>query len=840
MKKQEILARLTMEDMKGLTNANLRQLLIQFRDEENMDIKGIWKMNKEELVENLNKIREQQTEEGVKEMNNNIEVKVEENMNLVRREELTGKNLERMNFVQKIANNMDKLPTMVKYTTMVNRVLGRKTVNLKELEAVCRVLAGAIQSMQEVVLTTKKQVHAKRKSILKNDRRTIISVEIFNAGKDDQEVLDYKISNVVSPLSRINREFPVEDSIVVPVSSKSTMLITKDSNAPFIKGLAKIHFKTTSFIELFKYEGIYVVFDRENSKAYFPSNKKNIVGEKLWFDPKNPRELKSANELMNLTKVNPITKEIEKLDVRHYDFLSFSPSDTRIGNGIMLDVTNGDNREEFLNSITGGAWTIEQQKIAEKVAKGADEKLLVLKTMPRFGQSHAGSVVIGQFKNWAMYTENFLTSYTVRITDKQAIDYYKNSDKVKFDENEDGSITLKINEATADGTGFILDEAFAKMLSKRLKVKVMPSAVRGLFIQARPLLFKGAFLIISRKMMTKMYKKHVAMKGKDGKSLVDNYGVIENDCPEFLVDDNIVKATSRFKEFADCLDLELLDIAKASGASISKQLIEKVLVKNEKAATAWLNNYMTKSIHEDYTARFVEKQVKVPTLGQIANPFPTDIIEGIAPTYAKQNGAIYKSMLENEVKASMKALDKMKYKVEGKNVRLISEHTELFTSAKSLIKYGEIFSPSANAFFAKAQREAVEVKAQAEELLAQGDEVKANELFRIAELMARKENYIATIKYPSMGIKEYYYAKALTLKDIKERVLALDVSKDDKEVIFDYFKSLDEGVTMLPARTEIMRQCAGLDFDYDGWTEIYDYDFVGLLASDEYFVVDCE
>lgn len=806
MKKQEILSRLTMEDMKGLTNANLRQLLIQFRDEDNMDIKGIWKMNKEQLVETLNNVREQQTEEGVKEMNNNIEVKVEENMNLVKREELKGKSLQQMQLVEKVAKNIDKLPGMEKYERMITRVLGRRTVNLKELEAVCRMLSGAIQSAKEVVLTSKKQIHAKRKTILKNEMRSFISIEFFNAGSQDQEVLDYKISYSTAPLSRINRFAPIVDSIVVPISSKSTTVITKDSYAPFIKDLAKIHFQTTSFIELFKYEGVYFVFNGQDSKIFIPSNKKNVFGDKLWYDPKNPRELKSVNELMNLTTVNPLTKKTEKLDVRHYDFLSFSPSDTRIGNGIMLDVTDGDNREDFLNNLTGGAWTLEQQKIAKKVAKGADEKTLVLKTMPRFGQLHAGSVVIGQFKNWAMYTECF--------------------------ETEHGN--------TADGTGFILDEAFAKMLSRRLKVKVTPSAVRGLFIQARPLLFKGAFLIISRRMMTKMYKKHLAMKNKEGKSLVANYGVIENDCPEFFVDDNIVKATSKFEDFADCLDLELLDIAKASGSSISKQLIEKVLIKNEKAATEWLKNYMTKSIHAEYNDRFVDKQIKVPTLGQIDNPFATDIIEGIAPTYAKQNGAIYKSMLENQVKASMKALDKMKYKVEGKNVRLISEHTELFTAAKSLIKYGEIFSPSANAFFAKSQREAAEVKAQAEELLAQGNEVKANELFRIAELMARKENYIATIKYPSMGIKEYYYAKTLTLKDIRERVLALNVSKDDKEVIFEYFKSLDEGVTMLPAREEIMRQCAGLDFDYDGWTEIYDYDFVDLLASDEFFVVDCE
>lgn len=781
MNKTELLSRIGVEDLKGLTVENLRSLILKVNGQ--ADVEGKDKKELEEMLMEACKMTE------------------------VRVKDLKGKDLERMEFIKKIAANMDNLPAnMHKYTTMVNRIAALEVVDTRELLAVCKCLSGGLEASKEVMFTSKKQIHAIRKSLLKNESRSFLSIEFFNAGVDEEEVLGYKVAYATAPLSPLNRGFEVEDEIIVPVSSKSCKVIRKDDYAPFIKGLAKIHFATPSFIELFKNEGIFVVINGIASRVFIPSNKKNVMGDRLWYDPNNVDDLKSVNELKNLTVYNKVLDIEEKLDVRHYDFLSFSPSDTRIGNGMMLDITNGDNRVEFLDSITGKAWTLETENIAAKVEKGADEKILVLKTMPRFGQKHAGSVNFGKFNNWAMFTTNFETT--------------------------DGE--------TADGTGFILDEAFARMVSKRSGKKATPASVRGLFIQARPLLFKGAFLIISRKMMKKMYKKHVAIKDEDGKSLVTNYGVIENDCPEFFVDSNIVKAKSEFSKFADCLELELLDIAKASDSSLSKQLIEKALVNKPEETKAWLSSYMTKTIYNQYVDRFVNKTVKVPTLGQIANPFTTDIIESIAPTFAKENGAIYKTMLDNQIQASVKALDKMKFGIEGKNVRLISEHTELFSEAKSLIKYGEIYSPSANTFFRKNQKDAESVAEEAKKAIEAGEIELGQDLSKLAKNMAKKENYIVTIKYPSMGVKEYYYAKALTLQDIKERVLALNVSKEDKEAIFEYFKSLDKGVTMLPARKAIMRQCAGLDFDYDGWTEIYDYDFVDLLACKEYFIVDCE
>ena len=833
MKKQELLARLTMEDMKGLTNANLRQLLIQFRDEENMDIKGIWKMNKEELVENLNKIREQQTEEGVKEMNNNIEVKVEENMNLVERNNVEKSIEEKLETLRQILANIDQLPGVKRYESSIKAMLGRKNINVKVLDAMCaKVQEGIVAQPKEVVIKTSRQLLSLFSQIQKNDYVSFPQVVFYSLGAEDPS-LKYNVLTASSPKSRITRKSKLEDSIEVPVSSCSTKTITKEDYNPFTKDIAKVHFATTSFIDLVADEGFYLTFEGLDSRIFIASNKKDFKGETFWYNPRTPEDLKTRDELLNLTRYNAKTKTHEKIDVRHYDFLNFSPSDTRIGNGILKDITNGDDRREFLDSLTGNAFTKLMAKFEKVVAEGGDPNLFVLKNMPRLGQLNAGSVVWGKFNNFAMYKENFLTSYTVLVKDKESINYYKNSGKVKFDENEDGSITLKISEATADGTGFVLDTAVARMLSERLGVKVMPSAVRGLFIQARPLLFKGAFLVVSAQMMRKLYMNH-------NDENMTRYGYIKNQCPELLVDDNIVKAQSDFEDFADCLEFEVLDVARSSSASLSKQMIEKALMKDVKRTTEWLTKYGSTAINVSYYNRFVVKEAQIPTLGEIANPFPTDLIEKIAPTYAKTNGAMYKSMLENQIKSSMKALEKMKFAIDGKNTRLISDHTGLMLKAMSIVKYGEIFSHSAINHFASQRRLASEYEVKAQEYLAQGMTKEAEVLLAEVKKMQRTDNYVVTFKYPTMGIKEYYYAKVLTLEEVKERIAALDIELEEKAILFDYFKTLSDGVTMLPARVHIMRQLAGLDYDFDGWTEIYDYDFVDILATDEFFVVDCE
>ena len=744
--------------------------------------------------------------EGMNTMNNTISNINGVNINMEGMESMKQEQIEKVIAgLRKIYEASETNASLSKYRKGLERVLNSENPKAKELVAMYKIIAKNIkeQGKGKAILTKHSQVQAKRSEILKNSYISFGMVDIFQ----EMKALNYNILYVNAPLSRITRTAKTEDYIVVPTTGKNTVIKTKEDRDPYTKDIFKIHFQNTAYIEMFKYEGIYIVLDGADSKMFIPSNKTKD-NQKLWYDPKDASVLLTETELKNLEKVNPLTKQKEKLDVRHYKFLSFSPSDTRIGNGMMKDVTNGDDRVEFLNSQTGNAWTLEENKIKAMAAEGKDVTVPVLKTMPRFGQLHAGSVVVGKFNNWAMYTAKFKTTHGT----------------------------------TADGTGFVLDTAVARMFQSRLNgnVEIKPSAVRGMFIQARPLLFKGAFLVVSQKVMKRLYKKHVAKLDKDGQSLVNNYGVIKNDCPEFFVDANIVKADSEFDKFADCLEFEVLDIAKASNASLSKQLIEKAMVKDPVATSNWLNDFVATNIYNGFKERFVDKTSKVLTLGQIANPFATDIIESIAPSYAKNTGAIYRAMLDNQVKANMKALDKLKMLIEGKNTRLISEHTELFTEALSLIKYGEIFSPSANKYFNKAKRQAPKVRQQAEEALKAGDKETADSLNKLADKMEKDTNYIVAIKYPSMGIKEYYYAKVLTLTDIKERIDVTDLDEEDKNVLFSYFRSIEEGVTMLPAREEIMRQCAGLDFDYDGWTEIYNYDLVDILASDEYFIVDCE
>ena len=45
------------------------------------------------------------------------------------------------------------------------------------------------------------------------------------------------------------------------------------------------------------------------------------------------------------------------------------------------------------------------------------------------------------------------------------------------------------------------------------------------------------------------------------------------------------------------------------------------------------------------------------------------------------------------------------------------------------------------------------------------------------------------------------------------------------------FKAQTTGVAMLPALNVVMFQCAGLDYDYDGATFIYDQRYCSILKA---------
>lgn len=94
-----------------------------------------------------------------------------------------------------------------------------------------------------------------------------------------------------------------------------------------------------------------------------------------------------------------------------------------------------------------------------------------------------------------------------------------------------------------------------------------------------------------------------------------------------------------------------------------------------------------------------------------------------------------------------------------------------------------------------------------------------------------KEMKIVMIKYPSMGVKEYYLARVVTKAEVKARIKAMELDNATSKAIYRFFAGTQNGTAILPALDLIMFQCAGLDYDYDGGTFIFDQEYVDILDN---------
>jgi hypothetical protein len=298
--------------------------------------------------------------------------------------------------------------------------------------------------------------------------------------------------------------------------------------------------------------------------------------------------------------------------------------------------------------------------------------------------------------------------------------------------------------------------------------------------------------------------------------------------PVMIVDDNVVKVASCFDKRD--ISLELLEIAGCSKAHISKQAFEKILFADLEASMRFGNKLGQAHINDKVAGQFLKSKGKIPTIGEVNNCYVPDLTLAIDPARVNQSIPLHKSVKNNTVQSCINAIDKMKFDIAGNNVRLTSDAAEIILCkiGYSVIKFGEIYMPAAVEYFTKYYKQ--QLIAEAKEKGYTGQNLK-NYIIAGAKKISGKINdtLICMIKYPSMGPKEYYLAKVLTLDVIFARIDAMDLDANEKDVLKRYYAGTGKGLAKLPANKVVMFQCAGLDYDYDGATFIYDQEYVGIL-----------
>lgn len=634
---------------------------------------------------------------------------------------------------------------------------------------------------RDAVIDTPERLMAFAKLLKAKEYISILSIEVK---RNKFKKFEGVINSAPAPVGRAYSEYTIEDSIVVPVGISGYQTITKNSFAPFVKDFISITIYSEDDIKTLEDDGIYILFAGRDTMACMYNRR-----SKLWVDIRNGVEY-TEQELVELSE------ELNG-DLRLHKTFVYSPSDVRNFSFAAKDVTNGDDRDEYLNRISNGAWNKVKVKIKKMADKGESKEkiqLTILKSMPRFGQLKAGSLNLGKITSWAFLKKPFETSCG----------------------------------QTLDGTGFLYAPFIAERFTRILGLKVTEEAVTGMFLQARPDMQKGAYEVLDKDVFNYMLK--TLKKDSDLKL----YGSRTDEQPVLIVDDNVVKIESDYD--INDLCLELLEIAGCSTANLSKQAFEKILYANKDAATEYAielgQNYMSDS----FARQFVNGKAKIPTIGEIKKGYVSDIVLSIAPNKILEMKSVFKSSLQNTVQSYVNSIDKLKFEIAGNNVRLTSDAAEIILGKlgreNAVIKYGEVYIPAAVDYFRRYYKELNIAEVKEKGYTGQNA---MNYLKYLSAQVNDKINNtkICMVKYPSMGPKEYYLANVLTLKTIFERIDNMNLTDEEKLILKKYYKGTSNSLAKLPAVKLVMFQCAGLDYDYDGAEFIYDQKFVSILDTEE-------
>lgn len=586
------------------------------------------------------------------------------------------------------------------------------------------------------------------------------------------------ISSNSSPVGRAFKDVKLEKEILAPVGTAGYTIITENGFAPFTKDVLSVKFASKEELETATDKGIYVIYANRNTCAFAHNSTLD-----MWENLVNGKSYTIDELTAYAAKVNG--------ELRLYKCFIFSPSDVRQFSITALDVTQGDRRDEFLDKGSNYAWSMEKDKVEKMKLDGVSEEeiqLYILKTMPRFGQLKAGSVNLGVITSWAYYKQPFMT----------------------------------FSGETIDGTGYLDAVYVAECFTNILGITVTAKAVTGMFVQARPDMQKGAYLVLS----SFAFKVMLKSLGKTGEvEIIGSEKDIKE--PVMIVDKNVVKLESRYDLNDVCF--ELLEIADKSSANYSIQMHEKAMDANLEAAQDLLWDLGSKHVMSNFNSILNAKE-SIPTVGEIRKGYVSNIVSAIDPDRILNTPAIMSSLMKNSIQSSINSINKCKFKVDGSNAKLVADPSELIVGAgreNSIVKYGEVWMPHAEKFFkSKYRKEAIELykgtfSIKKELILAINDYVSDK----------MKSTRVCMIKYPSMGVREYYLARPLTRKEIVGRINKLNASNEEKDALRDIFLSISEGVTMLPALKVVMFQCAGLDYDYDGATFVYDQTYCSILKE---------
>lgn len=526
----------------------------------------------------------------------------------------------------------------------------------------------------------------------------------------------------------------------------------------------------------------------------------NIFGGELLLVQKENGWVDIYCDLLNTDKYSNMftnkeatLEEIKKTgEVHSYRGLSWTASNKRQLTDIFMETTNSDKRFEVLDEATLGAvselykdYYCKEDECFEKVQKAWGYVGNVITPSVSFGKVRG---FIRVFKKLENYTDETFLSKACEEARKE----YLNASRENAENIEELKTILSelliqkglIKSETFDGAIIVNAEEMQRMLKEDRGIDVELDVLIGVLLQVRPATIKASALIVSKRVFD------LIICGLHNMLDVDDWEIIgDEDRILFIADANAIKLTFDAKKaiIEEKLTFEVLAHAKSNDSRVSKQLAETILeVAYEvgEDGAKILSDLLDSTIAEKFNKRLFERAGRIVTPEEIEAALNTkytqDVLFALNPKLPLQDKALFNSVVRQTLNSVVNDVDGLNATINAVSMRLVSDPTFLITGGKlsGILNFGEVF------------------------------------------INNRKIRRIVMIKYPKMGLREFYYGKNVTYSELKKRlsyhVGKGTISQEEADGVFEVFKKMDGILLVLPAKSVIAKACAGLDFDYDG------------------------
>ena len=349
----------------------------------------------------------------------------------------------------------------------------------------------------------------------------------------------------------------------------------------------------------------------------------------------------------------------------------------------------------------------------------------------------------------------------------------------------DGEYLDEKNNKFMDGMAFVRAKFIARVFGLILGCHVSERVVLGMGIQARPSgLVKAFFVVVDDEFMNLVANRFPYVQyGGPG-------------VPDVLVDRNALKDDYDFERD---VEFEVLDIAKSSDAHTSVQMLQKLVGGGivRKEVVALLRGLFRRNFDESFD-RLAKDEASVPSLSMFKgdNVFVPMVAASVAPWFVMHDRNVFRKMAGNIIEGEVNDANKLYYKLDGMSGRLVVDIASLF-AAPRVLKYGEVFLGGSG--YAGQQ--------------------------------------VCLFKYPTVGVREFYLARALGLSEIIDRIGLID-NVQARRALVKYYTTLAAGMICLPAEEMLKKQLAGCDFDYDGAVVVAEPEFIRLISQIEPLIVN--